>query len=221
LKQFKMAEYINFSDLWEDWNLNKYKFTWVKKINWISIAWFIISNINSKNKISTNYYNCISVIWCWVDEKTWKNISFLTHQDTSYIENNPTWIEKIKTNLDNTLKELQKKCIKWTIDIVILGWNDDNLELYTENINLIKKVSLNRLNFKPIVIWWPSMFNSKLTWSKSIFFENNIRWIHYFKEYDNDLFNKPISIEELIKTYPNLKETSEYKSYLDLTDLLF
>lgn len=82
---------------------------------------YVISPLDIDNKYSIGYRNCTYVIWIWKDKETWKNISFLSHQDPREFLIWKDRHENFKKDLLEILRIFQEKTIKWTIDIVIGG----------------------------------------------------------------------------------------------------
>ena len=232
LRKFKNSAYVNYSDL-SNGNEDSYKFFWKKTITdgkkSMVVAWFLISHIDSKDKITDNLCNCLSVIACWVSKETWENISFITHQDSSYISwewvDLDFWLSYKDTfamYLGKSLEELKQSCVSWTIDVVVSGWNDvDQFSQYLQTLSLIEKTTKQTLWFKPIVLWGPSTFSNKFSWAKTVYFDTLNRKIHYFKEYNSHITNLPYSLKELYKYYKILHQTLEYKSTLSLYDEIF
>ncbi|MFA6324696.1 MAG: hypothetical protein WCX46_00490 [Candidatus Paceibacterota bacterium] len=94
---------------------------------------YLISPINEKNKYSINYLDCTGVIFVGKDKITGKNISCLTHQNPEkFLEDGDIQNEFIE-NLKKTTEEFKNSCEEGSIDIVIVGGNEDDVSRHTDN----------------------------------------------------------------------------------------
>lgn len=163
--------------------------------------WFGISNLDSTNKYSLEYFNCTWVIAIWCSKETKENISLLTHQDPLYFlsdkksKENPWYTKKsfFEKSLEENLLKLKEKCEEWTIDIVILWWNNnDNFKEYKSSITLLSQVIKSIMCFYPVIVWWPSI-NEETKGNKWIYLDTKNRRLYYYKKYNN-IENNIISV---------------------------
>ena len=128
---------------------------------------YLISPIKEGNWSSERYFNCTGVWVIGTDAKTGKEISFLTHQDPAYfIDGGPDKTEKFSQELSASLKELEARSKKGTIEVLILGGNyninaegkkgDYQHRHYKESIKKLEKIVQNTLGFNPKVLAGPN-----------------------------------------------------------------
>ena len=150
----------------------------------------IISNISTKNKISTSYSCCTWLIAFGVN-KDGDRVSFLSHQ-IPYACSNPNeyfWNTKFWKALDKTLLELKKISIPESINIWIVWWNNSSFASdevkYTKIIKRLSKFCDNTIWVKPII--YGSNLNAKAT---NIYINNQKQQIYIHREMWKDDPNK-------------------------------
>jgi len=147
---------------------------------------FVISKLNSSNKYSKDYLNCTWVVALGESKDSWENISFLTHQNVIwFLRDEQSVGDEFKEKLKASIDELKKKSKEWTVDIIILWWNDfDEYSDYKETIKFLDSVITESAWFSPSVVWWPTV--NKFTWnknSKDIALNTKERKVSLFKQY--------------------------------------
>lgn len=156
--------------------------------------WYTISMLDSLNKYSLNYFNCTWIVAIWTSKKNWKNLSFLTHQDPKYFLSDEESIYNewdtrafsFKKYLRRKLKELKDESVEWTIDIIILWWNNnDNFEEYKKSITFLSEVVYNIIWINPVVVWWPSVNEIEDSIEKWIFVDTKNRRVYYYKKHNH------------------------------------
>jgi len=136
---------------------------------------FVLSKIWTCPLYSNAYRDCIWVVAIWKDKKSWKNISFLTHQWPEYItssEQNKDWIRKkdeFQQAFSKLLEKFLQQCKEWTIDIIILWWRDDNFyEWYQKWIKITSKLIKEKTDINPSIAWWPNQQFTTYSSNKAI-----------------------------------------------------
>ncbi len=136
-----------------------------------------ISNIDSSNKFSLDFYRCTGLIVAGVDKNTRKNISFLGHQDPNafLLDQKDSFI----SILDRRLSEMKERCVFQTIDAVIVGGNypsgyekEKEQHVYLDSISFLSSKVKQVFGFEPIVINGPK--ESELR-TDDIYYENEHR----------------------------------------------
>lgn len=149
----------------------------------------IISNISTKNKISTSYSCCTWLIAFGVN-KDGDRVSFLSHQIPSACDdpNEYFWNTSFWEALNDTLSELEKISIPGSISIWIAWWNWSsamNEEKYITIIKRLSKFCYNNIWIKPVIYW--SNVNAKAT---NIYVNNKKQQIYIHREMRKDDPNK-------------------------------
>jgi len=114
---------------------------------WMSvgnIVWkqtsFVISNINETDKYSSWYNNCTGVILFWMDKKTNKMISMLSHQKPDFFLKDKEWFDSA---LSQRLKEFLGRCDPKSIKSFVWWgnvWTKEKDEIYNESISFISPI---------------------------------------------------------------------------------
>ncbi len=137
---------------------------------------FVISAIDDSNKFSQGFYGCTGLIVTGIDEKTGKNISFMTHQ--------PPFVPSVLfgNGLKKRFTEIQERCQSGTIDAVIVGgmYRNDHLgENYIKMIRLLSTKTQQFFGFEPIIINGPktksSQFKKEHRYHDDVYYDNNNR----------------------------------------------
>lgn len=189
-----------------------------KNIEYSNNNAFVISVLDSSNKYSKNYLNCTWVVAIWESKKTSQNISFLSHQNVASFLKNKQWLDlEFKEKLIKSLVELVKESKKWTIDIIILWWNDlDEYKEYWDTIKFLDEIISGVLGFSATVVWWPSVNN--VTWrknNKDIVVNTEKRLVYLFKEYWEPADNVNFVANKINEIIENKLKTGNYKDFLD------
>jgi hypothetical protein len=87
---------------------------------------YVISPIDTKDKYSADFLDCTGVVAVGIDKKTGKNISFMSHQNPDFFLNDEEKQIKFRKDLIQKLKELKEQSLPDTIDVAIVGGNEDN-----------------------------------------------------------------------------------------------
>ncbi len=177
---------------------------------------FSVSKLDSKNKYSLDYYNCTGVIAIWRSIETWENISILTHQDPAFFlsEDEVEWSswesckQYFKDVLTYDLENLRDECEPGTIDIIILGGNNnDNFQEYKDSISLLSEWVEKTMWFSPVVVWWPS--NEDDLDEKWIYVDTKNRRVYYYKEY-SDIDSNVVWVSRDVKRLVSNLEQPEH-----------
>lgn len=220
----KNIMYLIWINRWVDW----YSSIFRNKLMWNIMPEkdsYVISDVNSKNKISRKYYDCTWLVIVWKNEK-WKNISLLTHQDPKYLFKRKDSYDcqiKFKNDLLKRIEKFKKLAIEWTVDIFILWWNYhiwevehcwikfDMKDNYLKSIEFLSNIVKNHFWFYPEVTW-PNFD----CWYTDIFFDTKNRrlfqrrtLIEDFTRIDNITF-KANEIDEQIDILDFYSKQREY-----------
>ena len=113
-----------------------------------------ISEVDTKNKYSEEYYNCTGVAAVGVDKETGENISLLTHQNPRFFFPNDKYGDIVKSALIERLQKLKERSVSGTVDIVIIG-GKHTIELrqeeYDNSISALKDIVTEVFDFSPVV----------------------------------------------------------------------
>lgn len=119
---------------------------------------YVISAVNENNKYSENYYRCLGLFAIGTHAKTGKNISLLMHEDPYFTSNDILAPERENFLLDlqMRLKQLKEICKPKTIDAIMYGGNQYNLQNYPDSLKDIADASKLELGFTPTIVVEPS-----------------------------------------------------------------
>jgi hypothetical protein len=135
---------------------------------------YVISPVDSKDKLSAKFKNCTGVIVSGKDKNSEEFISFLSHQSPEYFLSDDPEFEMFLSDLKEKAIEMKNRCIEGTVDAVILGgnyavgdekvdqWNDAQKnktfrEDYFESIQLLVDEMSGILGFEPPIITGPQI----------------------------------------------------------------
>ena len=147
---------------------------------------YVISTIDTADKVSRTYRNCTGLVVSGQDKETGENISFLSHQDPQYfLEEASDRRNTFVGDLRGRLKELKERCVPGTIDAVIVGGNyfkdvQKYKEQYIKSIGLLSQVVQQELGFEPTAITGPKT-DSFLPGSDNIFYDNGHRRLYIMR----------------------------------------
>lgn len=145
---------------------------------------YVISAISSKDKYSESYRNCTGAIFTGIDKNSNEEISILTHQATEkyFLE---LLGEKNKNNfaddLTQKIKELIGRSKEGTIDGVIFGGNDFNIDEYKNSVSMISKIFQAELGFEPTVMTGPNKFESSSK-DTNVYFDAKNRHLYIVRQ---------------------------------------
>lgn len=112
-------------------------------IKWEETHYYLMSNVSEDDKYSLDYRNCTWVIMTWIDRISWKNISFMTHQDPKFFLKHKSIF---KNDLKQKIDEIIEKSKPWSIDVVLFWWSewyDLEFEEYEKGVKLLDKIITN------------------------------------------------------------------------------
>ena len=142
------------------------------------------SKIDGENKYSEKYHECTGLVVVGVDQKTNKNISFVTHQTPKYVLDLEKNGESFADGLTRQLQEFKKRCKPGTIDALIVGGNrqpnygnnkqGEGFFEYKKSIQKISDTIFPILGFKPRVATGPKLNSGKT----SIFLDTKNRRLY-------------------------------------------
>lgn len=146
---------------------------------------YLISPIDKRNKLSSEYRNCTGLVAVGIAKKDGQNISFLTHQYPIRFLHDSR--RAFKHDLSEQLTRLKELSEEKTIDVVIYGGNyfTDNYNFggysaaefvkdYKESIKLLSDVVKKRFGFRPVVITGPN----KAGGGQNVFFDTENRRLY-------------------------------------------
>ena len=76
-------------------------------VKWEWKHYYMMSNVSEDDKYSEKYVNCTWIIMAWTDKISWRNISFMTHQDPVYFLSHK---EEFETDLTEKMIEIKRRC---------------------------------------------------------------------------------------------------------------
>ena len=126
---------------------------------------YIISPISENNWYSEHYFDCTAVVAIGRDADTGKEISFMSHQDPSYFVDGGEDKEKdFSRKLSDSLKELQGRSQKDTVEVLLLGGNfnptysgkDYKHQHYKQSIEKLRRIVQDEMGFDPKVLAGPN-----------------------------------------------------------------
>jgi hypothetical protein len=139
-----------------------------ENVKWSSYPGYIISNVSDGDKFSEGFSRCTGLVVKGTDKETGENISFLTHQAPfAFIafkkDKSHQLSSSFKAEFDKALYQIKEKCIRGTIDAVIVGgdyFDDDfSKEASVESIKLLSTETNSILGFEPVVINGPKKYS--------------------------------------------------------------
>ncbi len=187
----KMAENVDYyappSEIDEDWLRN----TGPR-------PGYIISSIDEFPKFTTKLYGCMSVTAVGIDSKTDKEVSFLTHQDSYRTKNEP-----FQKDLEKRLRELKAQCKEGTIDVVIVGGQNDPRRIkamfYPESLESLSSVVKKSLGFNPVVACGPKDPGIDFSYDEA-YFDTASRRLYVIRPEGKGVYNdsfSPAQIDEI------------------------
>lgn len=139
-------------------------FAWEEKLDSLKIKHggeesYVISPVDSRDKLTKESKECVGLFVVGKENGTGENISFLSHQNTTFILHfNEAGKEKFITDLRESLKEIKDRSVPGTIDALIFGGKDIDERTshgrtyhteYVELTDLIGKIIEEVLGFRP------------------------------------------------------------------------
>ena len=182
-----------------DWHSNEFIFNKSSVREKGKTGEWVISYISETDKYSTDYWNCTGVVAVGTRKEDGKQVSLLTHQNPHQFLNDD---QKFTEDLSGSLQELKNTCKPGTVDVVILGGNQDfSDDWYIRSISLVDKICKDSLGFTPDVITGPDFSNNG---PAQAYFETQTRRLYFARpeQKHNDL-NESFSaadVEEKMKS---------------------
>jgi len=197
------STFIDYNQWWASYNTE-----WIRYKG----LFYVISDLDDSNKYSLEYENCTSIIAVWKDRNTWKNISFLTHQHPDSVQWN-----MFKRDLVKSLYELKEKSVEWSIDIVILGWNNiENFDEYFSTIDELWFLIEEEIWINADIVWWYTNNDKEsvnltydilnLPTTKEIYLNTEERRVYFYKHFldqESNIDFKATEIDEVINKIEN------------------
>jgi hypothetical protein len=122
--------------------------------NVFEVGLHFISCTDERNKFSRGYKNCVGLIVVGRSKTTGKEISFMTHQDSSYgdqKEDRSDFDAVLNKSLVNILNDTEQG----SIDAVVFGGSVPEINDYNRVIRKISQELTERLGFEPIILTGP------------------------------------------------------------------
>lgn len=156
-----------------DWVQGTYGFKEGKDVLTAGPRTYIISAIDDSNKFSQEFAVCTGLIVAGIDEKTGKNISFVTHQLSCSVD--------FVADLEKRLLEMKQRCRHGTIDAVIVGGIFSGLDIeYLKTIRLLSTKTQQTFGFEPIVINGPKT-SVRIKGVDDIYYDNKNRRLYFVR----------------------------------------
>jgi hypothetical protein len=127
---------------------------------------YLISPVDERDWFSDQYANCTAMIAIGRDEKTGKEISFLSHQDPRYfVDGDDEGMEKFASDMIASLQELRDRSEQDTVEVSLAGGNFDTTfpesenyhhDYYQKSIKKLRQLVQESLGFDPKVLTGPN-----------------------------------------------------------------
>jgi hypothetical protein len=149
---------------------------------------FVISGINSLNKLSLDFYDCTGLIAVGKDKKTGENKSFACHcPPYSKPSLEKEEYKKLQSDLLDRLIQLRLMSEEGTVDVVVLGGltiGDSNYacgsDEYKFMMDLYKSCVTTSLGFNPISVGGPKL-DLIVGGSDHVYFDNKTRRLYLLR----------------------------------------
>ena len=96
----------------------------------------------------------MGLIVAGIDKKTGENISFITHQPSSFSED-------FTVDLKKRLNEMKERCRQGSVDAIIVGGISNSNELfkkiYVKTIHFLSKETRQTFGFEPVIVNGPKV----------------------------------------------------------------
>lgn len=150
---------------------------------------YVISDCNTANKYSREYYNCTGVIFVGQEKDGTKQISFMSHQDPDKFFYDSH--EEFKRDLEERINEFYSKVKSETVDAIILGGNfkdkDAPLNEYIESIKFLSELTQDATGKVPTVITGPNQHPGET----NAYFDTQRRRLYICRPFqENNIGNK-------------------------------
>jgi len=164
---------------------------------------------------TTSLANCTSFIVVGLDKISWKNIGFMTHQNTDiFVDSNTFGLESFNNSLHCSLEEFLALVDHTTIDSLLFWWNfytDDLQRKYEASLQYFNSLQFSR-EYPTTVLSWPkkSPTFSHIyldTWSRRTYTET--AWC-----YQSTNLLESFSLHQRKRYKKLLLNTLSYKDYL-------
>jgi hypothetical protein len=129
---------------------------------------YVFSDIDSLDKVSTDFNSCFGLVVAGIDKKTKKPVSLVTHQPPTYFSN-----DSFLRIFSQKLKEMRDKCDLSSIDAVVIG--GINIGSYKTAMNVLGLEVKKVLSFEPVCVNGPKL-NFSLT--DKLYFDNKDRRLY-------------------------------------------
>lgn len=174
---------------------------------------YVISTVDSKDKMSVSYANCTGVLVSGQDKETGENISFLSHQDPWFFVRNKEKTDKFTADLRGRLEELKSRSAPGTIDARILGGNyiarnQGSKEDYVKSIEILSDELTKTLGFEPTVISGPKLQGGQ----DDVFFDNKNKRLYISRPKVGDASTEPYKPKKVTSQVGKFQEN---RSFLD------
>jgi len=164
---------------------------------------YVISPIDSLNKFSTSFRNCIGLIVTGQDKETGENISFLSHQDPDSFLGETR--EHFLADLKQQLSALKERSVSGTIDAVIVGGDYYGIQRqkeYVGSIGLVADEVQNLLGFEPVVMTGPKINWNRWIAEDDVFYDNGHRRLYIRRPDVGDASTESYLPSDVIKKWP-------------------
>ncbi|MCF7834156.1 MAG: hypothetical protein K9L98_02245 [Candidatus Pacebacteria bacterium] len=181
---------------------------------------YVISRIDSEDKYSEAFVNCVGLVAVGENIITGKQISFMSHQNPiSILGVNYREFEK---DLADSLKELKMNSKEGSIDLILFGGNnyiipmiskdiqsEENRVDYTMVIKRLGDIIEKNLGIDPLVITGPHIigaisFNDGSARDTNVYFDNNQRRLFLLRPFISSGANEPYrasKLDEMVSKY--------------------
>lgn len=147
---------------------------------------YLISPVTPKDKYSRNYQICTGVCLAGTHRKTKKEMSFMTHHNSSVIIRQNTVSESVFNNdFGETIERFIESTAEGTRDAVIFGGDNSYISVYLDVVKKLNEVLEGYLSFQPVILAGPSIrseVEAKYTRGIDVYFETQKRILHVLRQ---------------------------------------
>jgi hypothetical protein len=153
--QMGAPEYEQGDSLWLDFQSGDD----AEGIKSAGVETYVISPVTERDLFSDKYLNCTGVVGIGRDKTSGKEIAFISHQDPEYFLNKGSEeTSRFSNDLRMTLNELLTRSEEGTIEVVLVGGNDDPADSeskktvdYKKSITILTEIVQSILGVAPTI----------------------------------------------------------------------
>jgi len=151
---------------------------------------YSISGIDTRDKYSSDFFDCTWLVCSGLTKSTNEKVSFLTHQDPLKILYD--YQNSFTSDIEKQLVKISQISYNWSIDLWTFWWDIKNKDFdlypynYVKQIVLLKKIVWDILKINVRVLVWPSNVLEDedidaMEQSSHFYYDNNWSILHSYK----------------------------------------